>query len=179
MQPRPTAPTSGPLIPSLRVFIATQPTASTYIGYPRLLRLCILAFVTACGGHHYGTPASKDPHKLYVELAISGRHDDALRAGVERGLAHVAYAVPVDSAGDVQLEVEVPSLETAGSETLCQVKILVMRAPQHDLLGIADGSARARGTHDQAADDCVASLATNLVRGKVQQVLHQQLAGKR
>ena len=87
--------------------------------------------------------------------------------------------MPVDASGDVRLEVELSSLETAGNETLCQVKILVLRAPQHDLLGIADGSARAKGTHARAGDDCIASLAASLVHGKVHSLLRRQLDGKR
>jgi hypothetical protein len=95
------------------------------------------------------------------------------------GLSKVGFAVPIDRGGDVELQVEVSSLEVMGNETTCGVKILVVRLPQHDLLGIADGSARARGTSDEVADNCIAELAANLVRGRVRTLLERRLHAKR
>ena len=137
--------------------------------------------VVACGpSHRYGrAPDKQDTRHLFVEIAADGRRDDALRAGAESGLANVAFARPVDSGGDVELQVEVSSLDTAGNETMCGVKILVLRLPTHDLLGIADGSAHTRGTNNRAGDDCVENLGANLVRGKVRVLLRKRLDAKK
>jgi len=91
----------------------------------------------------------------------------------------VRFASPVDKRGDVKLSIELVSLDVQGEETICQVKILVLRASTNDLLGIADGSARARGTHDQAGDDCIRGLGANLIRSKVRALLKRQLDMKK
>ena len=91
----------------------------------------------------------------------------------------MSYVRAASSNGDVELQVEVGRLDDAGNATTCSVKILVLRLPQHDLLGIADGSGRARGTGGQARDDCVAGVTSSLVRGKVSGLLQRQLRAKR
>src|SRR5215211_1967709 len=126
--------------------------------------------VAACGSHRYGSPPEgEDTRHLYVEISTRGRHDDALREAAEIGLSAIRYAVPVDRSGDVELQVELVSLDVVGDESVCQLKLLVLRASTNDLLGIADGTARARGTHDQAGDDCIRSLGANLIKSKVRQ----------
>ena len=117
--------------------------------------------------------------RLFVEIETLGSHDDQLRESAETGLASVKFTTPVDKNGDVALQVELVGMQPVGEETTCQIKILVLRASTNDLLGIADGSARARGTHDQAGDDCIRSLGATLIRGKVRTVLKRQLDMKR
>jgi hypothetical protein len=143
--------------------------------------LAALALVLAgvgpgCGGHRHGPARDDDPRRLYVEVAADRR---ALRDGAHAGLAKVAFAVPTRHNGDVELQVEVSRIETTSNATRCSVKILVLRLPQHDLLGIADGSARAQGTDGRARDDCLAGVTTSLVRGKVRALLRRRLDAKR
>ena len=145
-----------------------------------LRTLALIAVVAACGGRRYGTPPEgEDTRHLYVEIETRGRHDDALREGAEIGLSAIRYAVPVDRSGDVVLQVELVSLDVVGNESVCQLKLLVLRASTNDLLGIADGTARARGTHDEAGDDCISSLGANLIKTKVRQLLNRQLQHKK
>lgn len=139
----------------------------------------LLACVVGCGGHHHGPARTDDPHHLYVEIATEGSHDDALRDGASAGLANVSFVRPTDHNGDVELQVEVSQLDDARGMTTCSVKILALRLPQHDLLGIADGSGRVRGTGGRARDDCVAGVSTTLVRGKVRALLRRRLDDKR
>ncbi|HEY5926506.1 MAG TPA: hypothetical protein VIV11_32690 [Kofleriaceae bacterium] len=140
--------------------------------------LAVLLLVVACG-HRHGAARTDDPHHLYVEVAPEGSHRGALRDGAGAALAKLSYVRAASSHGDVELQVEVARLDDAGDTTTCSVKILVVRLPQHDLLGIADGSGRARGTGGQARDDCVAGVTTSLVRGKVSGLLRRQLQMKR
>lgn len=141
--------------------------------------LAVLVLVAACGGHRLGPGRRDDPHHLYVEVAARGSHGGALRAGAGAGLASVSFAVPAGRAGDVELQLEVAKLGVAGNATTCTVKILVLRLPQHDLLGIADGSAHVGGTDGRARDDCVAGVSTALVRGKARAMLRRRLDEKR
>lgn len=114
-----------------------------------------------------------------MEISPEGSRDDALRAGAEAGLAKISFAVPVDDDGDVELQVELAQLAVVGRQTLCKVKILVLRLPTHDLLGIADGAAQVRGTSDDVGDDCIESLGASLIRGKVRSLLKRRLDDKR
>lgn len=144
----------------------------------RTLAAGLLAALAACGGHRHGAPMSPGPNKLAVEISAGGSHEDALRAGASAGLLAVPFAVPVDDRGEVELQVDVAGLEAAGAETVCKVKILVVRLPHHSLIGIADGSARARGDHDDAKDACIEQLGTALIRGKVRALLSQVMRAK-
>lgn len=118
-------------------------------------------------------------HHLYVEIAAEGSHRGAARDGAEAGLTKVSFARHAGSNGDVELQVEVSRLDTAGHTTMCSVKILVLRLPQHDLLGIADGSGHVGGTDGRARNDCIAGVSTTLVRGKVRTLLRRRLDEKR
>jgi hypothetical protein len=142
-------------------------------------RLAALVLVVACGGHRHGPGRDDDPSRLYVEVAADGSHRGALRDGAAAGLENIGFAVPSRKNGDVELQVEVTRMDSTGTHTMCAVKILVVRLPQHDLLGIADGSAHAQGTDDRAEDDCVAGVTTSLVRGKVRGLLKLRLDAKR
>ena len=133
----------------------------------------------ACGGHHHGAARTDDPRHLYVEIAAEGSHDDALHDGAARGLTGMSFVRPADHNGDVELQVEVSRMDTTGNTTVCSVKILVLRLPSHDLLGIADGSAHVRGTNGTARDDCAAGVSATLVRGKVRTLLRRRLDDKR
>ena len=144
-----------------------------------MYRVAVLALVAACGGHRHGPARDDDPHRLYVEVSTDGSHRAALRDGATQGLANISFAVPSRSNGDVELQAAVSRLDRVGNITACSVKILVVRLPQHDLLGIADGSARAHGTDGRAEDDCVSGVTTSLVRGKVRGLLRRRLEAKR
>jgi hypothetical protein len=145
------------------------------------LRFILIIALVACGGSHRHGPASHpdDPRRLYVEVVAEGSHREALEDGATAGLAGVAFAVPVRDGGDIELQVEVSRLETVGRHTQCSVKILAIRLPAHDLLGIADGAGRAAGTIDDAEDACVQSVGEALVRGKLRGLLRRQLSAKR
>ena len=143
------------------------------------MRAVVIVLLVACGGHHHGPARTDDPHHLYVEVAAEGSHDDALRDGASRGMETVSFVRPTNHNGDLELQVEVSKLDAVGSTTVCSVQILALRLPQHDLLGIADGSGRVRGTGGQARDDCVAGVTATLVRGKVRVLLQRHLAAKR
>lgn len=120
-----------------------------------------------------------EPGTLYVEVYGGGDHDDALRAGGAEGLARVGFARQVDTGGEVELDLEVESLEVRGGKTVCTVQVLVMRLPRHSLLGVAKGSARVAGTDGRAKGDCIAALGATLVRGKVRSLLRRELRLKR
>ena len=120
-----------------------------------------------------------DPDKLYVEVSAGGSYERALRAGADAALSRIAFAVPVDDRGEIELQVDVAGIDEAGGETLCRTKVVVVRLPNHSLLGIAEGSARTRGVHDAARADCVERLTTTLVRGKVRALLRAQVRAKR
>jgi len=147
------------------------------IDYVRGFVLVVL--VAACGGHHHGPGRPEDTHHLYVEIAAEGSHRGALRAGAEDGLAKISFVTPASDSGDVELQAEVTRLDTVGHTTMCSVKILVLRLPQHDLLGIADGSGHVGGTDGRARDDCIAGVSVTLVRGKVRTLLRRRLDDKR
>lgn len=144
-----------------------------------MYRVAVLALVAACGGHRHGPPRDDDPRRLYVEVAADGSHRAALRDGAAQGLANISFAVASPGNGDIELQAEVSRLDRIGNTTACSVKILVVRLPQHDLLGIADGSARAHGTGGRAEDDCVSGVTTSLVRGKLRSLLRRRLDAKR
>jgi hypothetical protein len=147
----------------------------------RIAAVSLVGIVTACGGgsHRHGPSANQDPNTLFVETYTNGSHGGALHRGARAGLSHVRFAVPVDHGGEIELQVEVASLGTAGDQTTCKVKILVLRLPQHDLLGIADGAARAGGTDDRAADDCIEAVTATLVRNRVRTLLQRHRDAKR
>jgi hypothetical protein len=129
------------------------------------------------GEHHHGECVhAADVNKLYVEVTSDGEHETVLRQSASAGLGTVPYAVRVEDGGDVELHVELASLAPAKSAVACKVKIFVMRLPQHDLLGIADGGARASGGE---ADDCLSTIGTAIVREKLPVLLERQLEAKR
>jgi len=141
------------------------------------VRFALLA-LTACSGSHHHGPAmhGDDKRHLYVEIATAGAHENALEDGATKGLAALPFVIHVDGGGDVELQVETSKLHSSNGRTTCDVKIFIFRLPQHDLLGIADGSAYAMG--DDAGADCVGSLAATLVRGKVRALLKRRLDAK-
>ncbi len=120
-----------------------------------------------------------DPGKLAVEIAADGRQEGALRDGAGAALARIPFAVAVDSRGEVELDMEVSELAERGNQTVCRVKVLVLRLPNDSLLGIADGGARVRGTDREAADACVERLGDTLIRGKVRGLLRRELRARR
>lgn len=145
----------------------------------RGLALGLLA-VAACGGaHHHAEPEVRDPRKLHVEINSGGSHSDAVHAGAAEGLSRVHFAVPVEERGEVELQVDVAQVDVVGNRTLCKVKVLVLRLPNHSMLGIVEGSARAGGTDDGAAEACVERLGATLVRGKTRTLLRRELRARR
>lgn len=141
-----------------------------------------LVLVAACTSHRHEPAAHPDDtSRLYVELSLDRSHRGPLREGAKAGLARVPFAVqvPVNQGGDVELQIDVARLDVVGNETVCTLKILVLRLPQHDLLGTAEGNARAGGTHGQAGDDCIERLGESLIGGKVRTMLQQRLGEKR
>ena len=112
-----------------------------------------------------------------VATASDGEHGDVLRQSATTGLGAVPSTVSVAEGGDVELHVELTSLAPASNETACKVKIFVMRLPQHDLLGIADGGARATGRGQ--TDSCLSMIGAAIVRDKVSVLLQRQLDAKR
>jgi hypothetical protein len=147
------------------------------------MRVLILALaVAACTSHRHEPAAHPDdPNKLYVELSVHSSHKGPLRDGAKAGLARIQFAVlhPSNQGGDVELQLQVARLDAVGRETVCGIKVLVVRLPQHDLLGMAEGSARAGGTHGQAGRDCIERLGESLIGGKVRTLLHKRLGEKR
>lgn len=140
----------------------------------RVRRAGFLVVLAACGAHHHGPNRADDPSHLYVEVCAEGSHGGALRDGAHAGLAGLRDVVPTTHNGDVELSVEVSQLDDTGRGKACSVKILVLRLPQHDLLGIADASGRG-----PRADDCLAGVTTTLVRSKVRGLLQRRLRDKR
>lgn len=140
----------------------------------RVRRAVFLVLLAACGAHHHGPNRADDPSHLYVEVYADGSHGGALRDGAHEGLAGIGFVVPTTHNGDVELSVEVSHLDDAGRGKACGVKILVLRLPQHDLLGIADASGR--GPH---ADACLGGVTTTLVRSRVRGLLQRRLRDKR
>ncbi len=124
---------------------------------------------------------SDDPDRLYVKLSIERSHKRPLRDGAAAGLARIPFVVArePDQGGDVELQIEVVRLDVVGRETVCDLTILVLRLPQSDLIGMASGSARSRGTHTQAGEDCIERLGESLISGKVRTLLHMRLGEKR
>jgi len=146
------------------------------------VRLLLAAsLLVACGGgaHHHGTPIEGDPGHLYVEVTASGDQEDALEDGARAALARMPFAVPVDDRGQIELEASVAELSSRGDATTCRVKVMVLRLPKDALVGLAEGTARARGTGDQAAADCVEHLAGTLIKGKVRGLLRRELRDRR
>jgi hypothetical protein len=140
------------------------------------VRLAAVLLLVACGGHHHGPGRTDDPNHLYVEVdADRGALDD----GAGSALSKMSFVRPVSHNGDVELQIEVSRLDDASGMTMCSVKILVLRLPQHDLMGIADASARAGGTGGHARDACLSQATTALVRGKVRTLLRRRLDEKR
>ena len=147
------------------------------------LLVALVALVAACPAAHKHEPPAHpdDTRRLYVELSLAGSHKGPLGDGAKVGLAKVPYVVllPRNKGGDVELQIEVARLSVVGKETVCGIKVLALRLPQHDLFGMAEGSARAGGTHDQAGRDCIARLGESLIGGKVQGLLSRRLGEKR
>lgn len=143
----------------------------------RALLLLALA-LAACGGgaHRHGPNRADDPSRLYVEVFAD---HDALKHGASTALTKVRYVVLTNHNGDLELQIEAPQLDTSGNQTVCRVKILALRLPEHDLLAIADASGRASGTGDLAADQCLQVTTQTLVRGKVRALLDRRLRDKR
>ena len=159
------------------------------------MRALAIVIVAACGGatvvdkpaekppdhvfaHHHIEPAHKDDvDHLYVEITSDGDHEDVLKQSASSGLSNVPYAVSVDEGGDVELHVELASLQATNDPTACKLKIFVMRLPQHDLLGIADGGAQATGPNQ--ADTCISSVGVAVVRDRLPTLLQRQLDAKR
>ncbi|HSK01496.1 MAG TPA: hypothetical protein VK932_09655 [Kofleriaceae bacterium] len=126
-------------------------------------------------------PRPDDPLRLYVELTIERAHKQSLRDGATAGLARIPFVAlrRAHEAADVELQVEAARVVVVGYETVCDIKILILRLPQQDLLGMAEGSARARGTHPRAASECITSLGESLISGKVRTLLLMRLDEKR
>lgn len=129
--------------------------------------------------HLHETPAHvADMDKLYVEISSDGDHSDVLRKSATSGLGSVPYTAVVEDGGDVELHVELAALTPVPPDgTSCKVKIFVMRLPQHDLLAIADGGARASG--DGMADSCLSAIGNSIVRQKLPPLLQRQLDAKK
>ena len=128
--------------------------------------------------HQHVAPAhTDDPDKLYVEVSSDGDHGPVLVQSATAGLATVPYAVSVEQGGDLELHVEIASLAAASGATACKVKIFALRLPQHDLLAIADGGARATGAGQ--ADTCLSTIGTKIVTDKLPTLFQRQLAAKR
>jgi hypothetical protein len=142
----------------------------------------LLTLLAACASHRHEPAAHPDDtSRLYVELDVDRGHRRPLDDGAKAGLAKIPFVVvtPRNRGGDMELQIQVARLDVVGNETVCNIKILALRLPQHDLFGMAEGTARAGGTHDQARDDCIARLGESLIGGKVRALLHQRLGEKR
>ncbi|HWO21769.1 MAG TPA: hypothetical protein VNO30_23530 [Kofleriaceae bacterium] len=144
--------------------------------------VAVATVVAACGSHRHEPAAHPDDiSRLYVEISTDRSHRRSLQGGAAAGLGKIPFVVevPASRGGDAELQIHVSRLDVVGSETVCSIKILVLRLPQHDLFGMAEGTARAGGTHGQAADDCIARLGESLIGGKVRTLLHKRLDEKR
>lgn len=144
---------------------------------PLVMRGFLLVALAACGGaHRHGPNRADDPSRLYVEVFADR---DALRHGAMVALQRIRYVTTTNHNGDLELQIEAPQLDSNGSQTVCRVKVLALRLPEHDLLAIADASGRASGTGDMAAEQCLATTTQTLVRGKVRTLLDRRLRDKR
>jgi hypothetical protein len=138
--------------------------------------LALVMSVAACASSHRAEPVVRpDDTRLKVGLKLARSHERPLRDGASAGLARMPFAVllPSSQGGEVELQLDIAQLAVVGHETLCGIKILVMRLPQRDLVGLAEGNARAGGTHAQAASDCISQLGQSLISGKVRPLLQQ------
>lgn len=142
----------------------------------RRLVLFVAVGLAACGGHRHGPNRADDPSRLYVEVFANR---DPLRHGAMVALQKIRYVVATNHNGDLELQVEAPLVESSGNQTVCRVKILALRLPQHDLLAVADAGGRARGIGGAAAEQCLAATTQTLVRGKVRTLLDRRLRDKR
>ena len=139
------------------------------------LAFAVLAVATvACGGHKHGPSMNTNINTLWVEVHTRGSHDDALRDGATDGLSRIRFVRHVASGGEIELEGEVTQLDRVGRQNACSVKILIIRLPQHDLLGIADGSAR--GGSESA---CIRQVAKQVVTNRISGLLQRRLRAKR
>jgi hypothetical protein len=144
----------------------------------------LVVVVAACTAHRHEPAAhpAEDTNRLYVELSVERAHERPLREGARAGLARLPFValLPTDRAGgDVELQIKVARLDVVGRETVCDIKILVLRLPNHELIGMAEGSARASGVHERAGGDCIEQLGASLIDGKVRVLLDQQLVEQR
>lgn len=114
-----------------------------------------------------------------MELSIERAHERPLREGAKAGLARLPFVALLRAGGDVELQIKVARLDVVGRETVCDIKILVLRLPSHELIGIAEGSARASGIHERAGGDCIEQLGASLIDGKVRMLLDKQLGEQR
>jgi len=145
------------------------------------MRVVILGLlVAACTSRRHEPAHPEDKRRVYVEVNADRSHRRPLRDGAKAGLAKIPFAVSmsVNEGGDVELQLRVARLDVVGRETVCDLKILVLRLPQHELIGMAEGSARAGGTHDEAGDDCIERLGESLISTKVRTLLHKRLGEK-
>ena len=143
----------------------------------RLLIIVGIAGFAACGGgHHHGPNRADDPSRLYVEVFADR---DVLRHTAMVVLQRVRYVTTTNHNGDLELQIEVPQLDTHRGKTTCRVKILALRLPQHDLLAVADAGGRTNGSSDVDRDHCLSVTTETLVRGKVRALLDRRLRDKR
>ena len=126
---------------------------------------------------HTGPAHADDPNKLYVEITSDGEHGPVIVQSATVALAGARDVVAVSDGGDVELHAELASLVPITNGTSCKVKVYVMRLPQHDLLAIADGAARATG--GGAVDTCLTATGTAIVRDKLPALFDRQLQAKK
>jgi hypothetical protein len=138
--------------------------------------LLLVVGLAACGGHRHGPNRADDRSRLYVEVFAD---DDSARHGAMVALQKIRYVTTTNHNGDLELKVETAQLDTERGQTICRVKILALRLPQHDLLAIADAGGRASGTSGSAADQCLSQTTQTLVRGRVRALLDRRLRDKR
>jgi hypothetical protein len=166
------------------------------------MRAAILVMVAACGAattsapttgltesptepppadlsehQHTGPAHADDPNKLYVEVTSDGDHAPVIVQSATSALAGVNDMVAVTEGGDLELHAEVSGLVPITGGTSCKLKVYVLRLPQHDLLAIADGSARVTG--GGAVDSCLTATGSAIVRDKLPVVLDRQLQAKK
>jgi hypothetical protein len=127
--------------------------------------------------HLHETPSyTADGDKLYVEVTSDDKHEALLIRSATAGMAATDFVVPVTDGGDIELHVEVASLETAPEGTSCRLKIFVLRMPQHDLLAIADGGGATTGRIP--SEECLSATGTSIVRDKLPLLFRKQLEAK-
>jgi hypothetical protein len=140
--------------------------------------LLLLLAIAACASrprHEPAEPAAPprepprpdEPLRLYVELTIERAHKQSLRDGAAAGLARIPFVAlrAAHEAADVELQVQAARVIVVGYETVCDIKILILRLPQADLIGMAEGSARAKAQDKQeiaAVESELAMLAAQL-----------------